>query len=590
MTRSTRRARALTSVALVAGLGLSAAAVTGAPAQSAAPTGDCAVAFPVDELAADDAVTGLTVARGTAPERFTGRVLGVLADGIGPGLDMVMVRLASPEIDRVGIWQGMSGSPVYAADGRLIGAVGYSLAMGTSTVAGVTPFEQMDDYLTAPADVEVDGTAARAIVRRTEVSLAQARQGFAQLPMPLGVAGVGAARLAEAADRAGDRTWVPRSAYAAGRAGATDAGVADIVAGGNLAASTAYGDVTMSGVGTVTSVCGDRVVGFGHPAAFLGGTTMALHGAEALYVQEDLVAGFKVANLGAPLGTITDDRRAGIAGTLGVLPDTTDISAELTYGDRSRTGVSHVSIDGPDTLALTTFFGLLSNFDAVVDGPVRGTESLGWTITGTDRDGAPFELTHADLYSGGSALPFRLGFEMGDLVYTLARRSGVTLDTVTTTGELTDDRSTYSIAKVEVRQHGQWVQLGRRTVLAARGGQDLAARVTVHGDGTATVLPTTVEVPTRLPRHRGYLQVLGGESAGSGRMPRDVQDVQAWLDGQVRNDQIVVTLSRRPHFGGGYMDIVIMGRKDADQRQSRTVLGPLDGVVRGSVLAPVVVR
>ncbi|GAB6987188.1 hypothetical protein [Nocardioides pyridinolyticus] len=590
MTRSTRRARALASVALVAGLGLSAAAVTGAPAQSAAPAGDCAVAFPVDELTADDAVTGLTVTRGTTPEGFTGRVLGVLDDGVGPGLDMVMVRLTSPEIDRVGIWQGMSGSPVYAADGRLIGAVGYSLAMGSSTVAGVTPFEQMDDYLAAPEDVAVDGTAARAIARRTDVSLAQARQGFAQLPMPLGVAGVGAARLAQAADRAGDRTWVPRSAYAAGRAGAAAADVTDIVAGGNLAASTAYGDVTMSGVGTVTSVCGDRVVGFGHPAAYLGGTTMALHGADALYVQEDLVAGFKVANLGAPLGTITDDRRAGIAGTLGVLPDTTDISAGLTYAERSRTGVSHVSIDSPDTLALTTFYGLLSNFDAVVDGPVRGTESLAWTITGTDRNGRPFELTREDLYSGGSSLPFRLGFEMGDLVYALAQLSGITLDTVTTTGELTDDQSSYSIAKVEVRQRGQWIEIGRRTTLLARGGQDLAARVTVRGNGATTVLPTTVEVPTNLPRHRGFLQVLGGESAGSGRMPRNVHDVQAWLDGQVRNDQILVTVSRRPQRGGGYLDLILMGRKDADQRQSRVVLGPLDGVVRGSVLAPVFAR
>ena len=589
MTRSTRRARALTSVALVAGLGLSAAAVTGAPARSAAPAGDCAVAFPVGELTAGDAVTGRTVTHGTTPEGFTGQVLGVLADGIGPGLDMVMVRLASPEIDRVGIWQGMSGSPVYAADGRLIGAVGYSLAMGTSTVAGVTPFEQMDDYLATPEDVEVDGAAARTIARRTDVTVAQAREGFAQLPMPLGVSGVGAARLAAAAAKAGDRTWVPRSAYAAGRSGAAEVDAADIVAGGNLATSTAYGDVTMSGVGTVTSVCGDRVVGFGHPAAFLGETTMSLHGAEALYVQEDLVAGFKVANLGVPIGTITDDRRAGIAGTLGVLPATTDISAELTYGDRSRTGVSHVSVDSPDTLALTTFYGLLSNFDAVVDGPVRGTETLGWTITGTDRDGAPFELTHEDLYSAGSYLSYRLGFEMGDLVYALAQRSGLSIDAVTTTGALVDDVSTYSIAKVEVRQRGEWVEVGRRPGLVARGGKDLAARVTVRGGGVTTVLPTSIEVPTELPRHRGYLQVTGGASARSGRMPRDVQQVQAWLDGQVRNDQIEVTLSRRPRFGG-YSDIIILGREGAEQRRSRTVLGPLDGVVRGQVVAPVVVR
>ena len=312
--------------------------------------------------------------------------------------------------------------------------------------------------------------------------------------------------------------------------------------------------------------------------------------ADALYVQEDLVAGFKVANLGAPVGTITDDRRAGIAGTLGALPATTDITSSLDYAGRSRTGVSHVSVDSPDTLALTTFYGLLSNFDAVVDGPVRGTESLAWSITGTDRDGAPFELTHDDVYAGRESMPYELGFEMGDLVYALARRSGISIDTVTTTGELTDAISSYSIAKVEVRQRGQWVEMGRRSKLVARGGQDLAARVTLRGNGTTTVLPASVEVPTRLPGRRGYLSVTGGLSASTGRMPRDVRDVQAWLDGQARNDEVVVTVSRRPQFGGGYSEIIIMGRKGAAQRQSRTVLGPVDGVVRGSVYAPVFVR
>ena len=57
-----------------------------------------------------------------------------------------------------------------------------------------------------------------------------------------------------------------------------------------------WGDVTMAGIGTATSVCGDRVVGFGHPMNWTGDTTLGLHPADAIYVQEDLVAGFKVAN------------------------------------------------------------------------------------------------------------------------------------------------------------------------------------------------------------------------------------------------------------------------------------------------------
>ena len=97
MTRPTlrHRGRALASLTAVAGLCLSGTAVSSGPAVSAEATGDCAVAFPVDELAAGAPVTGLTVTRGTAPSGFTGEVLGVLDDGIGPGLDMVMVRLST---------------------------------------------------------------------------------------------------------------------------------------------------------------------------------------------------------------------------------------------------------------------------------------------------------------------------------------------------------------------------------------------------------------------------------------------------------------------------------------------------------------
>src|SRR5687767_12893318 len=127
-----RRGRAL--VALTASLGLVAGvpALSGGVAQSE-PTPDCAQPFPIADLAAGDPVDGLTVSKGTTPEGFTGEVVGILHDGIAPGLDMVIMDLSSPEIDRVGgIWAGMSGSPVYAEDGRLIGAVAYGLTWGAS--------------------------------------------------------------------------------------------------------------------------------------------------------------------------------------------------------------------------------------------------------------------------------------------------------------------------------------------------------------------------------------------------------------------------------------------------------------------------
>ena len=123
----------------------------GAPTAQSATGTSCPAPYPEAQLTKGQAVTGLTVdgvTSATDPAKFTGTVLGVLKDGIAPGLDMIMARLSSPEIDRVGgIWQGMSGSPVYASDGRLVGAVAYGLSFGPSPVAGITPAADMEALL-----------------------------------------------------------------------------------------------------------------------------------------------------------------------------------------------------------------------------------------------------------------------------------------------------------------------------------------------------------------------------------------------------------------------------------------------------------
>lgn len=577
-----RRGRALASLITVGGLGLAAVTGVGAvggTAQAAAPTGDCATPFPVADLAGGQPVTGLTVSHGTTPDGFTGEVLGVLDDGIAPGVDMIMVRLTSPEIDRVGIWQGMSGSPVYAQDGRLIGAVAYGLASGASPVAGVTPFADMDDYLSTPAAkrVGVDRAEARTIAAHSGVSAERAGDGFRQLPSPLGVAGLGARQLALASDHAGTRTYLPRSAYAVGRAAADVAGPETVVAGGNLAASLAYGDITTAAIGTATSVCGDQVIGFGHPIQRFGQTTLTLHPADAIYVQEDLFAGFKLANLGAPAGTITQDRGTGITGVLGPLPSTVDVTASLTYGERSRSGTSHVSVPSPDALASTTFYQFLANHDRVVDGMVDGSEVAAWTVTGTGPDGAPFELSSTDRYVSEWDLSYEVGYALGDIVYALAGIPGVTITGVTTDTTVSDDATAYRISALERKAHGAWTTVGKREEIPVRAGSTLALRVVITGGAESTTLPVSVTVPRRMAGGSGVLEVVGGlDLEGLGQMStlERAKDAVAKL---VRNDQVQVALS----------SVNARGRVKG---VSTRALSPLPGVVSGHRSAQLVVR
>jgi hypothetical protein len=554
------RGRALASLTTVLGLGLGAAAVTSSPAQSAPPTGDCAVAYPVVDLIRDQPVTGRTVAQGTAPEPFSGKVLGVVQDGIAPDVDMVMVRLTSTEIDRVGgIWEGMSGSPVYAEDGGLIGAVAYGLAAGPSPVAGITPFAAMDDYLAAgtPAStVRVGDRAARAIAAETSVSTAAAAEGFRQLGMPLGVSGVSGGRLAwaERATLRARHSWLPASTYKIGAAAAEDEGPgADTIeAGGNLAASLSYGDVTAAGVGTATSRCGDRVVGFGHPMTFTGsGSTLSMHPADAVYVQENsLGAPFKVANLGAPVGTITDDHTTGITGVFGAPAESVTVTSNVAYAGRARQGTTRVSVR--DFVPSTAFYENLLNHDAVIDGYTKGSELQSWTITGTSKLG-PFELASQERYASQSDITSMSVWDVADLSYLLGQVPGVRISDVHVDSAVTADSSTYELTRLEQRIRGRWSTVGKGSPVLARAGRAVRMRATVT-DGTGTrKVPFQIAIPARTRGSVGRMVVSGGangdmfgddESSESffGEAPT-IGSIQRMLRTRTRNDQVSVGLA-----------------------------------------------
>src|SRR5207237_10387638 len=81
---------------------------------------------------------GRTVFDGTRVEEFTVNILGVLENVIGTRRNLILAKLQGGPLANTGVIAGMSGSPVYI-DGRLIGAVSYSLAQfSKDPIAGIT--------------------------------------------------------------------------------------------------------------------------------------------------------------------------------------------------------------------------------------------------------------------------------------------------------------------------------------------------------------------------------------------------------------------------------------------------------------------
>jgi len=221
----------------------------------------------------------------------------------------------------------------------------------------------------------------------------------------------------------------------------------------------------------------------------------------------------------------------------------------------------------------------------VVDGAAKGTEVVAWSVAGTDGDDVPFTLSSGNRYTS-SDLAGEVGFSLGDLVYGLAHVPGIAIDLVDRHDAERHVVHRGLVGEVEVRQGGAWVQVTRRSSLVARAGSNLTARVTLTSADSTRVVGAHLAVPAGFSGQVAGLMVVGGRQVDPGRMPRTVAGVQEWLAAQVRNDQLQISLTREGRASGGGA----VGRGAGVPRTVQTVVGPVNGVVRGRVMGSVVVR
>ena len=87
--------------------------------------------------------------------------------------------------------------------------------------------------------------------------------------------------------------------------------------GAPLGVQLVRGDLSVTGIGTLTHRVGDKVVGFGHPLLFGGRTAMSMTAAFIHEVISSQMLSFKVGTASQHIGVILQDRAPGIAGVIG---------------------------------------------------------------------------------------------------------------------------------------------------------------------------------------------------------------------------------------------------------------------------------
>ena len=529
----------------------------------AAPAGgSCPAAVPVREIVAGQGATGLTVSVGATPESFTATVLGRIADGIAPGIDMVIADLDGAALRAAGgVWSGMSGSPVYAEDGRLIGAVSYGLSAGPSLVAGITPAASMRELLDgaspaalAPAArVDMPAGIQSALVSRGAATAAAADQGFRRLEVPLGVTGglSGAHRdeLAKRLDVPEARVYTAGQAASAGGAGGAGS---DIVAGGNFAAALAYGDLTVVGVGTTTVVCDGEALAFGHPMLFSGPSSMSVHGAEAVFIQEDKTfAPFKVANPGPPVGTVDRDRIAGLHATLGSAPDAIPITAAATLAGAARTGTTRVNM--PAQLPGLSLGAVLTNTDRLYDRIAGGRSSVAFTVTGTRAGGERWTLGRSDIVADEFDLAFASAVGLADAVTALQanRFEEVEVTGVEVETDLDAVYRDYTVERVTARVgSAPFTPLTAEVPLVLEAGTvlDLQVELTPYkGRGAVRTVELSLDIPSAAAGGSGALELIGGPSGGGSVAEPVPGEVPSVITEPDSFDELLGQLENAPH-------------------------------------------
>lgn len=436
--------------------------------------------MPLSEIRPGMVGIGRTVFEGTELKEFKVHVIGVLRNIQGPKRDLILARLEGGPLADTGVAAGMSGSPVYI-DGRLIGAVGYSIgSFPKEAIAGITPIEEMKDL--AHGGARRTGHQARVELPITDEGLSAAfRATYAQLApfaaRGADVHGIGLSN-AEAAQLGGMLRPIATPLVMTGfepqtldlmssmfrSAGLTP--VAGTAAGGTLSAAERAamngplregdavgvallgGDMEMGATGTITHIDGNMVYAFGHPFFSLGPSQLPLTRAYVHVMLPSLMSSFKISSMGDVIGTMRQDRATAIAGTLDKGPATVPMTITLRS---SRDGAvaprSFAFAVGSDQtftplIAYVTLYNALTSYE-------RQFGSATFALTGRASIRGHDDLAFEDVFAGEAPALATATSIAGPLSMVLANdREKVTFDRLDFSIDATETSLTSTIERV----------------------------------------------------------------------------------------------------------------------------------------------
>lgn len=350
--------------------------------------------FALEDLRPGMKGTARTVFTGTETEEFGVEILGVLPGFPGPRQSAIIAKLSGSNVERTGVFAGMSGSPVYI-DGKIVGAIAFSFPFSRDPIAGITPIKQMIDLFnkgsendnlkpSEPRAVSFSQLAAvdwKPNLPKPTVSsvslLAPVSAGSPLMPLlgqqmtpiatPLVFSGISQESLAMFAPQLVASGMLPVSGVG-GSAAITPLAEVNgntFPPGSSISVQLVRGDYSLAATGTVTLRDGDRIYAFGHPFLSLGASDMPMTESSVVTVIANVNNSFKLAVPGRMVGAISQDRASGIFGLLRQPPKMIPVKVNLhTSRDRTETYSYEIANDAfltPLLLNITVFNTITSS-------------------------------------------------------------------------------------------------------------------------------------------------------------------------------------------------------------------------------------
>ena len=527
------------------------------------PSANDARLFPLDEVRPGMKGVARTVFAGSEAQEFGVEILGVLPGFPGPHQSAIIARLSGANVEKTGVFAGMSGSPVYI-DGRLVGAIAFSFPFSKEPIAGITPIKEMIDIFEKGTANQTKSKEPRAIsfaqLAATEWKPTLPKQAVTGAPLIASVAsgsplipllgqemmpiatpvvfgGISQETLSLFSPQLMANGLLPVSGVG-GAATITPLAPANektLLPGTSVSVQLVRGDYSLAASGTVTFRDGDRIYAFGHPFLSLGSSDMPMTEASVITVIANVNNSFKLAVPGQMVGSISQDRATGIFGKLGVAPKMIPVKISLhTSRDRTENYSYEIANDSfltPLLLNITLFNTITSSERALGDSTIsiKGEIKVkGQNAVAVDRR---FSAAGSAIMASASvAAPIAslLGSGFDDVEI-----SGITLDVSSTDTKYAAALERISLDRTEVRR-GQKVEI--QAYVRTDSGKQFVQRI-------------PIQIPADLPTGQILIFVGDGGALQEGSpakvfVPRDLAQLVTTINKVKKSDRLYVKLFR----------------------------------------------